>query len=87
VTTYLVTAPYVTLKVKGDQGSTVLREFYAGAVVPDGADPGDVERLARKGYLAQQGKPEAAAAVPAGVPVPPEDQRKGRQPQASPKAG
>lgn len=62
--------PYITLKVRSDAGGTVLREFYAGAVVPDNADPDDRDRLVRKGALVEEDSPEAELAVPAGTPVP-----------------
>lgn len=61
--------PYITLKVRGDTG-TVIREFYAGALVPDNADPADRDRLVRKGALVDEDAPEAALAVPAGTPIP-----------------
>jgi hypothetical protein len=60
--------PYVPLKVRGD-GGLVLREFYAGAPVPENADPDDVARLVRKGALVDENSPAAAQAVPAGTPV------------------
>lgn len=62
--------PYITLKVLSDTGGTVLREFYAGAVVPDNADPEDRDRLVRKGALVDEDSAEAEKAVPAGTPVP-----------------
>jgi hypothetical protein len=52
VTAYRVIAPYVTLKVRNDQGQVVLREFYVNAPVPAAADPENVDRLLRKGMLA-----------------------------------
>lgn len=61
--------PYITLKVHGDTG-TVIREFYAGATVPDNADPDDRDRLVRKGALVDADAAEAALAVPAGTPIP-----------------
>jgi hypothetical protein len=63
--------PYITLKVRSDTGM-LLREFYAGAVVPDNADPDDRDRLVRKGALVDEESAEAELAVPAGTPVPDE---------------
>lgn len=57
--------PYITLKVRSDTAGTVLREFYAGATVPDNADPDDRDRLIRKGALGEDAEP---AAEPAAVP-------------------
>ena len=62
--------PYITLKVGADGGGLVLKEFYAGAIVPDNADPDDRDRLVRKGALVEEDAPEAALAVPAGTPIP-----------------
>lgn len=59
---YVVTAPYVTLKVRTQVDALVLGEFYAGATVPDGADPDDVKRLLDKGMLGE--KQEQAWAGP-----------------------
>jgi hypothetical protein len=70
VTSYKVLWPYVTIKVRGDAG-LVLREFYAGAPVPENADPDDRARLLRKGAIVEEGTPEAElVAVPAGTPIP-----------------
>ena len=68
---YVVTAPYVTLKVKDQAGGTVVGELYQGAPVPDSADPENVQRLVAKGMLAEAGTSEAdLLGVPAGTPVP-----------------
>lgn len=67
--TLKVVFPYITLKVHGDTG-TVIREFYAGATVPDNADPADRDRLVRKGALVDADAAAAALAVPAGTPIP-----------------
>lgn len=67
---YKVLWPYVTIKTRTDVG-TVLREFYAGAPVPDNAVSEDVERLLRKGAIVDESAPEAElVAVPAGTPIP-----------------
>jgi hypothetical protein len=67
---YKVLWPYVTIKTRTDAG-TVLREFYAGAPVPDNADPDDRDRLLRKGAIVDESAPEAElVAVPAGTPIP-----------------
>lgn len=66
---YKVTAPYVTVRVKDDLGSDVVREFYTGGVLPEDTHEDDIEKLARKGMIAEQGTPEADAATPVGRPV------------------
>lgn len=67
---YKVLWPYVTIKTRTDAG-TVLREFYAGAPVPENADPADRDRLLRKGAIVDESAPEAElVAVPAGTPIP-----------------
>jgi hypothetical protein len=66
----IVAAPYVTLKVKGQQGQDVTLGFYEGAILPDGADSDDLERLIRKGMVVEADSPEAEFAVPAGTPKP-----------------
>jgi hypothetical protein len=67
--TYKVLWPYVPIKVRTDDGLR-LREHYAGAFVPDNADPEDVARLLRKGAIVDEHAPEADRAVPAGTPLP-----------------
>lgn len=63
--------PYITLKCTSPlDGSTILRELYAGATVPEEADPADVERLKRKGALVDEHDDAAVLAVPAGTPIP-----------------
>lgn len=66
---YKVTGAYVTVKVRDERGQLMTLGFYAGGVLPDSADQADVERLLRKGLLAEEGTPQADAAVPHGVPV------------------
>jgi hypothetical protein len=71
MTKHVVTAPYVTLKMKDQAGATVLGEFYQGAPVPDTADPENVQRLVDKGMIAVVGTPQAdLLGVPAGTPIP-----------------
>ncbi len=61
----VVTAPYVMLKVRDDVlGGVTVREFYKGAVLPDGADKADVERLRGKGMLGQVEFPDPEPVVP-----------------------
>jgi hypothetical protein len=60
--------PYITLKVRSDTAGTVLREFYAGATVPDNADPDDRDRLVRKGAIGEDAEP---AAEPTAKPAAP----------------
>lgn len=69
MTSYKVTGAYVTVKVRDDRGQLMTLGFYQGGLLPEGADRADVERLLRKGLLAEEGTPEADAAVPHGVPV------------------
>jgi len=66
---FVVTAPYLTARVKDDFGSDVVREFYTGGVLPKDTHPDDVEKLVRKGMVAEQGSDDADAAVPVGQPV------------------
>lgn len=69
MSSYTVVKPYVTVRVTGDDGVKVLREFYEGGQIPKGADESDLERLLRKGMIAKEGSAGADAAVPHGVPV------------------
>jgi hypothetical protein len=64
--THTVAWPYITLKVRGDDG-VVLRAFYAGAPVPANADPEDLARLVRKGAIT--GPARSAAVEAAEEPV------------------
>lgn len=66
----VVAAPYVTLKVKDQQGQDVTLGFYEGAILPDSANAGDLERLVRKGMVVDTDSPEAQFAAPAGTPKP-----------------
>jgi hypothetical protein len=71
MTKYVVTAPYITLKVRGQAGALVLGELYQGAPVPENADPENVQRLLDKGMVAVVGTAEAdLLGVPAGTPIP-----------------
>jgi hypothetical protein len=50
-----VIAPYIMLKVKDPAtGGVAVREFYKGAILPDGADSDDVKRLTGKNMLAEE---------------------------------
>lgn len=62
----IVTAPYVMLKVKDATGGVTVRDFYKDAVLPDGADSADVERLLGKGMLGKEPaeQPEPVAPAP-----------------------
>jgi hypothetical protein len=66
---YVVTAPYVTLRTKDDLGSEILRGFYAGGVLPDDVNRDDLDRHVRKGMVAEEGTPEAERATSFGQPV------------------
>lgn len=66
---YVVTAPYITVRVKDDVGSEVVKGFYEGGVLPDDVNTDDLERHVRKGMVAEKGSPEADAASPVGKPV------------------
>lgn len=67
---YVVTAPYITLRVQDDvTGTEVLTGFYAGGVVPDSVNADDLDRHLRKGMVAEQGSKEAERATPFGQPV------------------
>ncbi|WP_433078875.1 hypothetical protein ACQP1P_38590 [Dactylosporangium sp. CA-052675] len=67
---YKVTSPYVTLRVRDDVlGQEVLAGFYAGAPLPSNVNQEDLERHVRKGMVAEEGTPEADAAVVGGQPV------------------
>lgn len=66
---HVVTAAYVTLRVKNDLEQEVLRGFYEGAIVPDSVNEEDLDRHVRKGMVAQVGTPEADGASVVGKPV------------------
>lgn len=55
---YLVTAALVSVKDPAGKNTY----FYQGAIVPDGFDKGDVERLVEAGML-EKVEPEAKPAV------------------------
>jgi hypothetical protein len=61
VGTYRVTAPYVTLKSKSEQGGEVVLGYYAGALVPETVDLDDLARHIRKGMVEKLEGPEAKA--------------------------
>lgn len=66
----MVTAPYVTAKVKDVAGQPVTLGFYEGSILPADVDPDDLERLERKGMVADVDSPEGKMAAPAGTPKP-----------------
>lgn len=66
---HVVTAAYVTVRVKNNLGQDVLHGFYEGAVLPDDVNQSDLDRHVRKGMVAEAGTPEADAASPVGRPV------------------
>lgn len=66
---YVVTAPYITVRVKDDLGSDVIQGFYKGGVLPEGVHQDDLDRHVRKGMVAEPGTPEADAATPFGESV------------------
>lgn len=67
---YKVTAAYVTVRVRDEiSGKDVLLGFYAGSPLPEGVNQDDLERHIRKGMVAEEGTPEADAAVIGGEPV------------------
>jgi hypothetical protein len=72
MSTYVVTAPYVTLRIKDNNtGSHVLTGYYAGATVPEDVHPVDLDRHLQKGMVSETGTDQAELlGVPAGTPVP-----------------
>ncbi|MFC7276233.1 hypothetical protein ACFQS1_19750 [Paractinoplanes rhizophilus] len=66
---YVVTAPYVTVKVGDGLGSMVLKGFYRGGTLPADTDQGDLDRHLRKGMIAKAGTPEAEGVAPVGERV------------------
>jgi len=68
---YVVSAPYITLRVPDATGADIITGFYAGAPVPENVNAEDLERHLRKDMIAKTGSTEAdLLAVPAGTPVP-----------------
>jgi hypothetical protein len=61
VGTYRVTAPYVTLKSKSDQGGEVVLGYYEGALVPETVNLEDLARHIRKGMVEKLEGDEAKA--------------------------
>lgn len=64
-----VTAPLVIVRLKDEQG---LMHLYDGQPVPGNADPKDVERLTREGFLsgeADNSAPRPADDEPSGRPA------------------
>jgi hypothetical protein len=86
---YKVVSPYVTLRVRDEiLGQEQLLGFHAGAPVPTKVNQEDLERHLRKGMVAEEGSPEADAAVVGGEPVVFEGSESGvPQSQAQPAGG
>ncbi|BEL07834.1 hypothetical protein Q0Z83_060250 [Actinoplanes sichuanensis] len=53
MTTHMVAAPYVTLRVLDDNGQPVLRGFHEGALVPASVNDEDLARHLRKGMITE----------------------------------
>lgn len=71
MTDYVVTAQYVTLKVKDQAGGNVMSGFHAGAMVPKGVDKDNLQHHLDRGLVAEVGTEEAdLLGVPAGTPIP-----------------
>jgi hypothetical protein len=66
---YVVTAPYITVRVKDNTGSDVIQGFYAGARLPEDVNEDDLDKQVRKNMVASKGSPEADAASPFGTRV------------------
>lgn len=66
---HIVTAAYVTLRVRNELGQEVLLGFYSGAPVPESVNKDDLDRHIRKGMVAEEGTPQADMASPGGQPV------------------
>jgi hypothetical protein len=58
---YRVTAPYVVLKSKSDQGGLVALGYYKDALVPESVDLDDLARHIRKGAVEKLDAGEAKA--------------------------
>jgi hypothetical protein len=58
---YLVTAPYVTLKVKDFNGVTIVQGYYAGGIVQDPIEDAQFEKHVN-GWIEDAPAPEALAA-------------------------
>jgi len=66
---YVVTAAYITVRVKDDIGSEVVKGYYRGGVLPDSVNDDDLQRHLRKAMVAQQGSSEAEGVSPVGERV------------------
>lgn len=70
---YKVLAPYITLKVKDDQGAFVVRGFNSGAVVKaENVDEENLRHHVDTRLLVPSDHRDAEFAVPAGTPLPAE---------------
>lgn len=61
--TYVVRAPYVTLRARNSLGQEVVTERYQDAPVPESANREDVARLLRKGMIAEVDASEEPAST------------------------
>lgn len=66
-TRYQVTVPYAMVKLHTYTGPEA-RGFYQNAILPAEADENDVQRLLRKGMVAEFDGPDVAAVGPAHMP-------------------
>ena len=57
---YLVTAPYVTLKVKDVSGVTIVQGYYAGGIVQNPVQDEQFEKHVRNGWVENASAPEKA---------------------------
>lgn len=57
---YLVTAPYVTLKVKDVSGVEIIQGYYAGGVVQNPVEDKQFEKHVRNGWVEKTAAPAAA---------------------------
>jgi hypothetical protein len=73
-TTYVVTAPLVSIKVPAPDGGWQYQQLLRGAIVPEGAHPDSIKHHLDGDMIVDE-KDEAAEALtaPAGTPVPGEE--------------
>jgi hypothetical protein len=66
---HVVTAPYVTLRVRDDNDQPVLRGFHEGAPVPASVNAEDLARHIRKGMVSEGAEAEPVVTEPVLEPV------------------